>query len=428
MDTALKTSRSGNFTPATPTYPSLPIPSPALSQGVDSWERSTIMISPAMDVDNDKDTPKLAPDTAQVPTQNERKKRTRTGCLNCSRRRRKCDEAKPVCTGCKRRGDKCQWRMLGSFRDANIKVLESDHPSMSQGVNASKNKRQSRFKILNTVPISPRSRRSNGESEIIRVEQHPHSPSPTSQDTVNGWPAYEAAPESRSTSQIQNANVDIGQALSPLLSGDASSHRSQPSQPSPHRSIGDNSTHLHQNEANGQVPYSTNIQCDFRQPSLPDDASSHAHLNSSPEYVIDDLTALRGLTHSTQFHSPVTDSYQAGPSSLFDHSVFSDPADFANDVFLPGSAYEALHTTLRNRQLWTARPDIPSRRSSRGSVPQVRTPSDFNDADTFIRAEKATWRSRSGRFFELSPEREHILWQNYLNEICSWVSQSIPTI
>lgn len=379
-----------------------------------------------MDVDDDKDTPQLAPDTAQVPTQNERKKRTRTGCLNCSRRRRKCDEAKPVCTGCKRRGDKCQWRMLGSFRDANIKVLESDHPSMSQGVNASKNKRQSRFKILNTVPISPRSRGSNGESEIIRVEQHPHSPSPTSPDTVNGRPAYEAAPESRSASQ--NSNVDIRQSLSSPLSDDAFSRLSQPSQPSLHRGIDDTSTHLHQHEANGQAPYSTNIQCDFRQPSLPDDVSSHPYLNSSPEYVIDDLTALRGLTHTTQFHSSVTDSYQAGPSPLFDHSAFSDPTDFANDVFLPGSAYEALHTTLRNRQLWTARPDIPSRRSSCGSVPRVRTPSDFGDADTFIRAERATRRSRSCKIFELSSEREHILWQNYLNEICSWVSQSILTI
>jgi hypothetical protein len=34
-------------------------------------------------------------------------------------------------------------------------------------------------------------------------------------------------------------------------------------------------------------------------------------------------------------------------------NIFSDPADLVNDVFLPGSAYEALHTTLRNRQLWT---------------------------------------------------------------------------
>lgn len=56
------------------------------------------------------------------------------------------DEAKPTCTGCKRRGDKCQWRMLGSFRDANIKVLEAEHPSMNQPVGA-RSRRQSRFKV-----------------------------------------------------------------------------------------------------------------------------------------------------------------------------------------------------------------------------------------------------------------------------------------
>lgn len=89
-------------------------------------------------VERDRGHPsELAPENTQESKQGERKERTRTGCLNFSRRRRKCDEEKPICTGCKRRGDKCQWRMLGSFRDANLKVLESDHPSMSQGVAAS---------------------------------------------------------------------------------------------------------------------------------------------------------------------------------------------------------------------------------------------------------------------------------------------------
>ncbi|KAJ5301063.1 uncharacterized protein N7443_006065 [Penicillium atrosanguineum] len=384
------------------------------------------MIDSSMDIDNENGTPQVAPSNTKSESQNERKKRTRNGCLNCSRRRRKCDEIKPTCTGCKRRGDKCQWRMLGSFRDANIKVLESDHPSMSQGVDSSKNKRQSRFKILNSIPTASRARGPTQQCDTIhpvgpQTISHSRSTSPPSQDTVNSGPAYVAI-EPQTASHIPRANVDIGQALSPPLSGDASSHLSQYSHPSPHQSIDDNITHLHQLDANDQTPYSTNINCDFQQQSIPDDASSHAYLNSSPEYVIDDLTALRSLTHSSQFHSSVADSYQAGPSPpLFDHSIFSVPADFNNDVFLPGSAYEALHTTLRNRQLWTARPDVPIRRSSGASIPQARTPSAFSNANSSTEAERRPSRSRPGRFFELSPEREHILWQNYLNEICSWL-------
>lgn len=35
--------------------------------------------------------------------------RVRTGCLTCRRRKKKCDEAKPVCRGCERNGFECKW-------------------------------------------------------------------------------------------------------------------------------------------------------------------------------------------------------------------------------------------------------------------------------------------------------------------------------
>lgn len=119
---------------------------------------------------------------------------------------------------------------------------------------------------------------------------------------------------------------------------------------------------------------------------------------SSPEFMVDELTALRNFN-----------SYSGMTPPLFDSSVFSDLDNPANDVFLPGSAYEALHTALRNRQLWTARPDIPSRPGSPTSV-----------LDSVPDRRRSESRARPGRF-ELSPDRENILWQNYLNEICLWV-------
>ncbi|KAE8553764.1 hypothetical protein EYB25_005146 [Talaromyces marneffei] len=38
------------------------------------------------------------------------KLRTLTGCLQCRRRRKKCDENKPACVGCRRNGLSCQWQ------------------------------------------------------------------------------------------------------------------------------------------------------------------------------------------------------------------------------------------------------------------------------------------------------------------------------
>lgn len=123
----------------------------------------------------------------------------------------------------------------------------------------------------------------------------------------------------------------------------------------------------------------------------------HSYI-SSPELIVDELTALRSLSQSYPDMTP----------PLLDSSVFSDLDNPADDVFLPGSAYEALHTALRNRQLWTARPDTPSGAASPTGL-------DYPAPD-----HRASERARPGRF-ELSPDRENILWQNYLNEICLWV-------
>ncbi|KAL4908884.1 hypothetical protein BDW74DRAFT_165603 [Aspergillus multicolor] len=119
---------------------------------------------------------------------------------------------------------------------------------------------------------------------------------------------------------------------------------------------------------------------------------------SSPEFIVDELNALHNLSNP----------YQGMTPPFLNSSVFSDLDNPANDVFLPGSAYEALHTALRNRQLWTARPDIPSRTGS--PTPGFETAPDHRRSES----------RRPGRF-ELSPDRENILWQNYLNEICLWL-------
>lgn len=395
---------------------------------------STIFNILSPDVMNgDNTNPPALSQEEQEGKQSEPKKRTRTGCLNCSRRRRKCDEQKPTCTGCKRRDENCQWRVLGSFRDANIKILESDHPSMSQGGAVSKGKRQSKFKIMNALPDQPRTK------GVKRpMEQSPDPPRRKSLSLSPSKRTSDVIPEIVSAQDQSNINTSsgyadrlshsnsIGPPLSPPLTGNASSNTSQGlGHNSPiHDDIEQGTSHLHQAEPEVHTQYSTNLNSEY-QSQLPDDASPHTYLNSSPEYIIDDLTALRNL-NSNQFHSSVEGSYQTVPSPLFDHSVFSDPADLTNDVFLPGSAYEALHTALRNRQLWTARPDVPRQTSSRGSISQAHTPSGLSDT-SFSRSARQRQRSRPGRYFDLSPEREHILWQNYLNEICSWVSSYLLT-
>ncbi|GLA42346.1 hypothetical protein AnigIFM63309_010878 [Aspergillus niger] len=321
------------------------------------------------------------------------RKRTRTGCVNCSRRRRKCDEAKPTCTGCKRRGDKCQWRVLGSFREANIKVLEPGHPSMNQTARGTR--KQSKFKILNVVPSRPAGKERQATPPVDGERVSSPARSPPGSDEGVGEVAQTTVLEHVSGAAPDRPPAVLSpgsnQAVSPI------SHES-----------------FHAEEVNighGHSPHPAELPHPY-----PDEAPHQPYLHSSPEFVVDELAALRNLSNNPG-HFPGPEVYQSITSPLFDHSVFSDPANLTNDVFVPGSAYEALHTTLRNRQLWTARTEIPSRASTPASVLGY---DGITPYDPRIQRSRRA-QSRSGREFELTAERENILWQNYLNEICLWL-------
>ncbi|KAL6234532.1 hypothetical protein BDW75DRAFT_241038 [Aspergillus navahoensis] len=294
----------------------------------------------------------MNPVEAEDPSRPVPRKRTRTGCLNCSRRRRKCDEVKPCCTGCKRRGDRCQWRVYGAFRDANIKVLEPGHPSMNQAVNRPSRQKE-KFKILTVEP----SRRKDGKNGARGEKEKTPA-----RDEV-------ASPASQQVRALSPSDPDIPRPA----------HRLDEPLPSPE--------HMDRVEDFRSRSHSTQFTPnDLSQPYI-----------SSPELIVDEMTALRNLS----------DPYSGMTPPFLDSSAFSDFDNPANDIFLPGSAYEALHTALRNRQLWTARPDTPSRPAS---------PTALESGP----GHRPSERSGPGRF-ELSPDRENTLWQNYLNEICLWL-------
>lgn len=65
------------------------------------------------------------------------KKRSRNGCLNCRRKRRKCSETKPVCEGCQSRGEACQWGVKVSFRPENAQTVGKEHHASFRNSNTS---------------------------------------------------------------------------------------------------------------------------------------------------------------------------------------------------------------------------------------------------------------------------------------------------
>lgn len=57
-------------------------------------------------------------------------KRTRSGCLNCRRKKRKCDEGKPECLRCRKRHEECKWGMRVTFKSENSQTVST--PSAAQ--------------------------------------------------------------------------------------------------------------------------------------------------------------------------------------------------------------------------------------------------------------------------------------------------------
>jgi hypothetical protein len=58
--------------------------------------------------------------------------RVRSGCMRCRTKRRKCDEAKPVCGRCKDKKETCQWGARIVFREENNRSLDTPQPFPTQ--------------------------------------------------------------------------------------------------------------------------------------------------------------------------------------------------------------------------------------------------------------------------------------------------------
>lgn len=57
------------------------------------------------------------------------KKRVRTGCLNCRRKHKKCDETKPVCKTCQIKNEQCEWP-TPKLKKSSSRRSSQSHPSI----------------------------------------------------------------------------------------------------------------------------------------------------------------------------------------------------------------------------------------------------------------------------------------------------------
>ncbi|KAI0970425.1 hypothetical protein F4678DRAFT_139169 [Xylaria arbuscula] len=344
--------------------------------------------------------------TSHDPPNDGQKKRVRcrTGCWNCRRKRRKCNGKQPTCETCSQKGEICQWGIKLSFRPENNYSVSDSHPSMRQASIFS------RDTVIEFYDIT---------QEIIRDyhgEPHPHT------DTRN---TLEPA-------KSKNARQDVDSRASP----------DQP--PVTYERATGTSAYAHSPESSALTRSSLNHLTSSKLLNQPgadsplsiDSTESLTVLRSAASQLLDLGCAPRamepvvmgrnyssiGLNGDYLFDRP--ESIIASPTAtrLSDHSKTND------GIFLPGSTYLELHSTLRNRILDTAR----STYSSRAASPKLHVGVD-NAIDGYTEIEYDALSIEPGIPIsppaptplnsELEWEEEYKLWKNWVDEIAPWLDK-----
>lgn len=226
-----------------------------------------------------------------------RKTRTRTGCLNCRRKKRKCDEDRPACGACRRRDQICEWGIRLSFRQENAQTIDSQHPSMAR---ASKRSKPSEYSILNVTEevirdyvVTPTDEPHAPKSSVRRLPSPSDHPSADSRTTIAQSPALPATPSAAINKKDKTppaSSQHVDSAVASLLYLRKSGH-----------------------------PILSPDQCALQ-------------LN----------TFSQGYIQTMQVFTP-------------------DGGSADDGIFLPGSAYHEWHSTLRNHLIQEVRSTVPTR-------------------------------------------------------------------
>lgn len=345
--------------------------------------------------------------------------RGRTGCLNCRRRRKKCDEKKPTCSKCKRFEDKCEWDSGVVFR---LSGIDSDHPSMKTKKSSTQN-----FHMVDVTFDSSTHRRIEsrkpGKLPSISTPYAGHL-----EETPN-TPAGAEPGSSSTTKEPQGqeyATPEYGSLFRPDLSPlEGPGHLSQGGevdsalgQAMPRRRYTiDMDTRPHQLDSPRGSISSMGIQTHSALPNL--DGFSTAELEAL-DYLTSHTTA---YAPCTQADAPLPQAdttlcwptYEATPgiSPPF-HAVMADSPDTFS-MYYPNAEYRELHATLYNHMVDTARstgltrqgtPEPPTQTVPRPFPPDVQM------------AEASIPYNSTPR---VSKPRELVLWRNYLDEIATWL-------
>lgn len=316
--------------------------------------------------------------------------RTRTGCLNCRRKKRKCDEGRPSCGSCVRLGQTCEWGLRVTFRPENAHHLGAEHPSMVR----SARRFPREFEILDIT------------SEIIR-----------DYDTTSPmWALYSNACGASERSGAVQSDGSYTQGT-PVMAARVRRETSSNAMQSPALSLGRTMS----SNLDVPTPQAHGVYQGAHAQSTP--PSSVQHSDSAVASLLYLSQGGRYTRHGDSTHGlPI-------PQVTVDHymedgtlpPLTPDAMAVDDGVFLPGSAYHELHSTLRTRLIQEVMSTAPSRQDS-PAVDGGDNDSEVHDVSKSFQASDSTSPEQPISHI-LSRDVECQLWRNWFEEIAPWLDK-----
>lgn len=334
--------------------------------------------------------------------------RTRTGCLNCRKKKRKCDERRPTCGGCSKKKQQCRWGLKLSFRDENAQHLGDNHPSMRRVARRA----PKHYEILDVT------------SEVIRDYN------------ISSPPQLNFDDDEEST-RFGSGHLAGDNSL--YIGGTANTH-------TPGISVFDEVSPAESFGALGVGPTGVSYT-DTESPLLTNDSASPVSRRQTENAVADLLYFSQG-GQSTEVADHALRVRLDPPMPiglLADYLDRNQPftpngASFEDGIFLPGTAYHELHSTLRQHLIQ----EVRSTASTRPTTPRVDTDGAEIENGEGDRHDKSLGTVPEAPAITLeiekpvlSKEEECNLWRNWFDEVAPWLDKfdierhfqfSLPTL
>ncbi|KAH6659890.1 hypothetical protein BKA67DRAFT_31899 [Truncatella angustata] len=328
------------------------------------------------------------------------------GFVNHQRGVRSGDEHRPACTACTRNGEICDRGVKLVFRPENVESVSIDHPSMQQQC-MSDPRLHKEFDIIDVTAEVTRDYWNN-DSDIPNSPSIANSASRITtqtprRDRENQWNLLNTETSHVSLREndreLTESNVEDSVVLD----------RANPIVYSPH------GRHLQSDTGSGISPGTFE--------TLKSVAAGLLNLGRSlPVSEVTNIAEAQVYLGNAPL--PVTISHDLSTNSSTTEDIQQD------GVFVPGSAYFEAHSALRNHTFHAARSCFPTR----GGTPRESSvDDDWNhpNARTFPVYPSNTLVIGGGEglsvpgapFDGLTPQEEHELWRNWVDEIAPWLDK-----